>query len=101
MARSKEDINKDISNLLQEYAEIVNEGRVEGMVQDSDIPLDLRDKVVRNEPVYVVGWVLFGEFETPSLAAEDCTASLSLRREDQARSTSRGLHELGADSYRG
>ena len=87
----KDGIKRQIEALVQEYAEIVN---VERLVDDIS-------GVNTNEPVYIMGWVLFAEYESPSTAQAESTAQLNIYRPNQARAMSRGLYEHGSDAYRG
>jgi hypothetical protein len=92
----KEEIKAEITKLIQEYSETVNAERILQEIADTGASLAKVD-----EPVYVVGWVAFAEFEATSLMAEECTSSISLYQPGQPRSMSRGLHELGVDVYSG
>lgn len=81
--RAKEDIKREIEKLVQEYADVVH--------------IERRSE----EPVYLSGWVLFAEYETPELLQEECTATINIYPDTQSRAMSRGLYALGADAYRG
>lgn len=80
----KEDISREISKLLEEYATILNAERTGNI-----------------EPLAITGWVCFSEYETGTLMAEESTAQMNLFAPGQARAMSRGLYEHGADAYRG
>lgn len=90
-SRDREDVVKDISKLVQEYAEIRDLARMEAEELDTDIP----------DPVYISGWSMMLEYETTSLAAEEASGCLVLVAEDQPRSMSRGLFEMGAGVFSG
>lgn len=85
---TKDEIRKQISTLVSQYAELCNIERLESLEEET------------GEPLYVVGWVVSAEWESTSLMEDSYTATLNIYPEDQPRSMSRGLYELGADNYR-